>query len=145
MTEPEKKVFPFTFTVSEEVDANDIVDLLCTAFDGPCLLNWTSHADTILPEGFDIHKIPWLKDPDSWEKVRKCYIAPLVEGGSVTLFDTEDGNKAYKLDLDAIKRGIEVMSTKFRRHWNDFRNENDDATTGDVFVQCCIFGDIIYG
>ena len=24
-------------------------------------------------------------------------------------------------------------------------NENDDADTADVFLQCCIVGDVIYG
>jgi hypothetical protein len=37
------------------------------------------------------------------------------------------------------------MSEKFPEHWADFINENDDAITGDIFVQCCVFGDTVYG
>lgn len=135
----------FSFQVLENVDPNDIVNLLCTAFDGPCVTYWANSADVILPEGFDVHKIPWLKDPDEWAKVRKCYIAPLVEGGAVILHDNEEEGKTYRLDLPAIVRGIEIMSTRFKQHWADFRNENDDAITGDVFVQCCVMGDVVFG
>lgn len=148
MIDNEKLTFnteKFTFELPAEVDANDIVDLLCTAFDGDMVAAWSPHAETVLPDGFDIYKIPWLKDPSSWAETRKCYIAPLVEGGRVILCDFEDDNKKYVLDLAAIQRGVVIMSTKFKRHWNDFRNENDDAVTGDVFVQCCVFGDVIYG
>jgi hypothetical protein len=31
------------------------------------------------------------------------------------------------------------------RHFADVLNENDDAGTGDVFLQCCLFGEIIFG
>ena len=141
MSEPEKR----TFTVTEEVDANDIVNLLVTAFDSGATNYWAGHADVVLPEDFDIYKIPWLKDPDEWAKVNKVYVAPLVKGGKVVLHDNEVEGKTYTLDLEAIQRGIEVMSKQFRRHWKDFQLQNDDADTGDVFVQCCVLGDVIFG
>lgn len=53
--------------------------------------------------------------------------------------------EVWRLDMDAIKRGCDVMSTKFPRHWANFIAENEDADTGDAFVQCCLFGDLVYG
>jgi len=50
-----------------------------------------------------------------------------------------------RLDLDAIKKGLQIIAEKYPRHMGDFLNENDDADTGDVFLQCCLFGDAIYG
>lgn len=38
-----------------------------------------------------------------------------------------------------------------RYHFDDFSSfaeildDNADANTGDVFLQCCLFGDVIYG
>ncbi len=135
----------FSFEVRERVDINDIAKLLTTAFDGNMVSCWSPNADTHLPDDFDIDKVPWMEDPEEWRDVRKCYIAPLVPGGYVMLYDVEDDNKPYKLDLVAINRGIRIMSEKYYSHWSDFRKEDDDAITGDVFVQCCVFGDVIYG
>ena len=50
-----------------------------------------------------------------------------------------------RLDLNAIKKGLQIMAEKYPRHMGDFLNENDDADTGDVFLQCCLFGEAIYG
>jgi len=143
MTEPEKK--SFTFTVTDEVDANDLMSLLINAFDGGATNYWAGRADVEYPPDFDVEKIPWLRDPDQWKEVRKLYIAPFVEGGKVTLYDNEDEDEEYVLDLEAIKRGVEVMSTKYKRHWNDFRIQNDDAITADVFIQCCVMGKVVFG
>jgi len=37
------------------------------------------------------------------------------------------------------------MAEKYPRHFHNFLEENDDAETGDVFIQCCLFGEIVYG
>jgi hypothetical protein len=73
-------------------------------------------------------------------------LIPLVPGCAVVFQDVEDGSQ-YLLDREKIKRGLKVMSTKpeIKRHWADFIKNNSDADTGDVFIQCCIFGDVIYG
>ena len=39
----------------------------------------------------------------------------------------------------------QIMADKFPRHFANILNENDDAETGDVFLQCCLWGDIVYG
>lgn len=141
MREPKKKVF----VVSEEIDANDIIGLLATAFDSGATNYWARRANVNLPEGFDLSKIPWLKSSNSWSQIRRVYIAPLVEEGSVVLFDNDKEGKTYTLNLESIRRGVQVMSSKFRSHWMDFRTGNSNGNTGDVFVQCCVIGDVIYG
>lgn len=68
-----------------------------------------------------------------------------TEDDSVEFGWTLDGRRFRRpqhiLDLSAIERGLNVMSSKYRNHWYDFRTKNDDMITGDVFVQCCIFGE----
>lgn len=61
-----------------------------------------------------------------------------------TLTDLEE-DESYTLTLETLKEGLKVMATKYSRHFDDFINENDDADTGDVFLQCAVFGDVIYG
>jgi hypothetical protein len=44
-----------------------------------------------------------------------------------------------------IESGLQVMADKYPKHFADFMSEEDDCVTADVFLQCCLFGDIIYG
>ena len=41
--------------------------------------------------------------------------------------------------------GVEIMSQKYYRHFVDMIAETDDATTADVYLQCALFGDVVYG
>ena len=37
------------------------------------------------------------------------------------------------------------MAEKYPRQWKKFIDENDDADTSDIFGQCVVYGEIIYG
>lgn len=37
------------------------------------------------------------------------------------------------------------MAEKWPRHFGNFISENEDAETGDVFIQLALLGDIVYG
>lgn len=81
--------------------------------------------------------------PERWP----MYDYPLLEGGAIEFkADPGDGKKKkYRLDLDTIQKGLQKMAEIAPRHFGDFINDNADAVTGDVFVQICIFGEIVYG
>jgi hypothetical protein len=53
----------------------------------------------------------------------------------------------FMLDRAAIERGKELLATdeRYSHHYADVLNENDDADTGDVFLQLCLFGEVVYG
>lgn len=53
--------------------------------------------------------------------------------------------RTYELSLDKLKAGLQVMASKYPDHFNDVVREMGDAITGDVLVQCALFGDIVYG
>jgi hypothetical protein len=47
--------------------------------------------------------------------------------------------------LHAIKNGLVVCDNcdnPASKTFADFLKEDDDATTGDVFLQCCLFGEV---
>lgn len=50
----------------------------------------------------------------------------------------------YELTLDKLKAGLQILATKYPHHLNDIIRESGDATTGDVLVQCALFGEIVY-
>lgn len=69
-------------------------------------------------------------------------IIPTVEG--CYLLVTADDDKEYRLGLAELKKGLQLMAEKQPNHWRDFITENDDAITGNVFLQMCLFGEVVY-
>lgn len=111
-----------------------VSDLLCAAFEGGSNHWYCELRVEQYPEGKS------KADYDCW-----WIQVPLEEGG-VLKFDLKDDfrNEEFRLNLEIITKGLRTMQDKYSWHWADFINENEDAETGDVFLQCCVFGDIVY-
>jgi len=100
-------------------------DLLITAFEGGSNY-WIREVDVVRPKAGDIYDVP------------------LMDGGCMYVQCDECG-KAYKLDRSAMRRGSGVLKEKFPKHFSDAVEEDFDATTADCWLQCCLFGDVIFG
>lgn len=118
-----------------------VSDLLSSAFEGGSNY-WYTIDEFIKPKGA----------PRTWkqraypDEVFRHLDYPLNKGGALLIEDKESGvSDHHRLDLPAIEKGLEVFATKYPRHFGDWLAENDDATTGDVFLQCCLFGEVVYG
>lgn len=74
---------------------------------------------------------------------------PLLPGGAVIvqLDEAVDGKGlSHVLDRAAIEKGLKLFfSPAYSRHSCNWLNEEDDAETADVFLQLCLFGEIVYG
>ncbi len=71
---------------------------------------------------------------------------PRTPGGALIFSVMDDDEPGYHyLDLTALKLGLQLMATKTPRHFANFMREDDDAETGDVFLQLCLFGEIVFG
>jgi hypothetical protein len=126
-----------SFKVVTELPIAKVADLLCCAFEGGSNY-WYEIVDYGRPVCFEFRTSP--------ERIYNHIDYPLNEGGWLLIADLE--NPAWQpkvLGLAEIKRGLQVMADKFSLHYADALNEDGDAVTGDVFLQCCIFGDVIYG
>jgi len=132
------------------INIDKLAYLLNTAFEGGSNYWYRELEIESLPEGFQ-----------SFEEVTKVfkettalgilaeypwYTLPFI-GGSIIFEDQEEPNAElpYRLNLESIKKGMSIMAQKYPKHWGDFIAENEDAVTGDVFLQCCVFGEVIYG
>ena len=77
------------------------------------------------------------------------YLLPFITGCGLVISNrqAEEGEdvKEHRLDRAALGRGLSLMPHKYTHHWRDFVEENSDAITADVFLQLCLFGDVIYG
>lgn len=74
------------------------------------------------------------------------------KGGALYISEYADGyggkyaqEKPFKLDAVAIVKGVQAMAMNHPKQFADMVNDNGDADTGDVLLQCCVFGELIYG
>ena len=57
----------------------------------------------------------------------------------------DDDTKQYPLTLESMKAGLAVFQEKAPHQFKAFMEENEDALTGDCFLQCCLLGEVVYG
>lgn len=138
-----------TLQVQLAIHLARIYDLMITANEYAGTY-WAHVAETNLPAGVDFSSwdLPDYHFRDNGTHRWPEHVAALV-GGSVTYAviddDGEIGSERYVLDADAIARGFALMAAEYSRHFGDFLAGNEDAVTGDVFLQCCLFGQVKYG
>lgn len=58
---------------------------------------------------------------------------------------TDQGIKSVKLTEDKLLEGLAVMNQKYPKHFSDAIKGNDDGDTADVFIQCCVLKEVVYG
>lgn len=137
--------------IETEISDKQISGILCTAFEGGANY-WYTGLDYELPEGVSIDEFgeggSRQTKGDYWHW---CQLIPLVdeEGFALTLrdkLDEDDKNDSpYRITRESIEKGMKIFAAEYPQHFSDFINQNDDAITGDVFLQCVVFGEAIYG
>jgi hypothetical protein len=140
---------PVTF----QFKATDLSDLLATVVEGNLLTMAWARFDS----GVDYDLGPYGITYDTLEAAGAMGIKqgpgytylPLLEGCAVTIheFDEATGEDVatYRLDLDAVKRGLERMSVMAPKHFANFTSGDYDIETADVFLQLALLGEIRYG
>ena len=121
--------------VSIYIPEQRVKDLLCNAFEGGSNY-WYQILSFNYPKGQTKESLG-LEFPH--------LDLPLVKGGSLTIKDMEGDQPEAILDKAALYKGLQVMADKEPRHFADFMCEHDDVTTADVYLQCCLYGKVIYG
>lgn len=122
-------------TANFEISDERISDLLCSAFEGGSNY-WYFIREVNYPQG------KTKADFKYWHME-----VPLSEGGSL-IIDYIEGDEDLSgkiLNRESIQKGLKLMAEKFPKHYYDFITENDDADTGDVFLQLCLYEDVIFG
>lgn len=120
--------FSISFPISDTV----LLALLTAAFEGGSNY-WYADVEKYCP--------PATAQPEdsewAWWEWNPVY------GGAIVVKTQEDGNCALgRMDLEI---GMTIMAQKYPRHFADAVQGNEDAVTGDVFLQCCLFRDVVYG
>lgn len=75
------------------------------------------------------------------------------DGGRATLTydnpeadESDDGDQtSMEIGLPELQKGLVAFALKCPSHFGDLIAENDDAITHDCYIQCVLFGDVVYG
>ena len=138
----------YVVTMTTPIDVKVVRNLLCCAFEGGYTDYWIGDIRVgTLPEGTvaaDFKLGGSMQDPKNYWHPHQ--LVPTTEGGSLRIHDYEM-EAWYTLDKAAIERGLAKISNcpGLAHHWSNVMLDNADAETGDVFIQCCIHGEVVYG
>jgi len=139
-----------TILAPANITKESIAGLLCCAFEGGSNYWYCDLDISKLPTGYarDDFKEGGRCEQENGTYWHWCQLVPLMEGGELSFGlsawpGTAEGRKT--LDLAKIKRGLAVFREKCPGHYADWVSENDDADTGDAFLQCAALGEVVYG
>ena len=59
--------------------------------------------------------------------------------------EEEKAEGRHPITLADVEKGLELMRDQYPHHYADLVEEEDDAITGDVWLQLAVFGEVIYG
>ena len=137
--------------VTHKIDEQRLRDLLCSAWEGGSAY-WCRMKERIVPDDLqrelDATK---LAGEQAQAPVEPLYSHeyPFLPGVTVTLEDVtgEDSGHGteWTLTREKLLVGIQKMADVAPQHFANFLSENDDAETGDVYLQLCLFGEIVFG
>jgi hypothetical protein len=127
-----------TLSITLDIPLQRIWDLLC------CALEYGSNYWAAIERYVTPRKL-W-REPTAKEPVYRHLDYPLSPLGALIIRDKEnDKSPELILTLDKIHTGIHLMAQKYPQHFATFMSANEDAETGDVFLQLCLFEDLLYG
>lgn len=121
--------------VPVEIPLERLQDLmiLCIEHAGYGSFNWHDHSKGHESCGDIIHYLPLTEDG-------AIYFKDKYEEE-----DEEGSSEEFILDRAAVERGLTLMAQKYPHHFQNFVTEADDVIIGDVFLQCALLGEVVYG
>lgn len=124
--------------VQIEVADSRLADILVGAREGGSNY-WMKQIKPL--SGMALKKDPQISDFDAW------YGDMIKNGFTIVQIEKHEDNAPdkYEITNELICKGLQVMHDKYPAHYAAIVEENDDAETSDVFLQCCVFGELIYG
>lgn len=138
------KPVSITITRTHEITSERIASLLCCGIEGgigywACIVGYGLLNNVSFD---DFNKGGKFQFPDNY--YHPYELIPLFEGCTLFVEDMEE-RTVFRLNRKAIKRGLKTMADQYPKDFDNFLDENTDVETGDVFIQCCLLGKIVYG
>ena len=132
-----------TINQPHQISSEDITHLLNRAIEGGSnyWMSWdySPKYKKCVNYRSNIHSVEY---EGSFFTFPQCLIVHDAYG--LTIRDSSDGVK-YNLTLNKMKKGLKIMAMNYQNHFHNFISGNYDDITGDIFLQCAVFGEVIYG
>lgn len=127
------------FTITQTLSLQKVSDALCSALnDG--LNCWCRISGVLAPSIWEFESNP------KSESGHYTQDYPLNPGGALLIVDEEsDDDGVLTLDWNALQKGLTVMAERYPKTFSNIITGNADANTGDMLLQCSLFGKVIYG
>ena len=102
----------------------------------------------------------WIdpKTDADWAKAKEATKAKLGPGkaciedffaymleNSMPIVVTDPEGEEHDFTMDSLERGVDAMIAKAPGAFGEYLNHNGDMCTGLAFIDCCIFGEPVYG
>lgn len=125
------------FTISSPVAAADICYLVVGAIEGGSSYWCRSYEHLVIPPDVPKDGVVPYGHPEFWEGdfvIKFTYDNP-----------DDDGLISKEIRPENLQVGLQTFADKYPSHYGDWVSENYDAETSDVFLQCLLLGDVVYG
>jgi hypothetical protein len=119
-------------------------DIFCNAM-------YSSREFIVIPEEWDRIEAHWKSklNKDVREKYPDPYIErkmwAYIEAGKHIAFYDEYQEQFCELSWHRVTDGTAKMAKDYDWHFMNIITEEDDATTAEVWLQCVLLGDVVYG
>jgi hypothetical protein len=132
---------PTTLHVELELPGDYLANVICSGIESG-IAYWSSEVE------FSNVPFPGI------DELMQRYHQPLAERGFIRIRERSDQRNSgrrrdgwHVLDRAALIRAVKVIVEKYPHHAGAVLGDQSkqDATTGDVLIQCAIFGEIFYG
>ena len=113
-----------------------LIDLFSGAIDAYTWASCGTHQDT--------EKSVYQSACDAAKCREDVWAYVLLNGGALVITDNESG-KDHKLTLKGVVRGLKILCVKQPMRYASMVEGNYDYYDADAWLQCSLFGDVIYG
>lgn len=88
----------------------------------------------------------WYNDLERLDKVNKTkYISEDCGNHGFKLKSIEHNDQEYTVKPEDYGKGLQIMAEKYPKHFGDMLLDNGDGVTGDILLQCLVFGNVELG
>jgi hypothetical protein len=134
----------------------DIMNLLISALEGGSNY-WYTNADYVIPSEhqeevkeasggcFKGYWAPFYGGHLEFGISEPCGPMPKWDGERYSDIDSEAPGTVWTIGRADLERGLQVMADKYPRSLSELLNDNSDAHTGDMYIQCVAFGEAVFG
>lgn len=82
-------------------------------------------------------------DP-KWGICQNDVLAKMIKSGFQVKVHDEEADETYVLTKESLERGVDAFFTKCPEYISDFITDPDQCSDW-AFIQCCLFGNVVFG